>query len=48
MKTIVEYYEQKINADNDNDVTYNEFMELIHLYTLLGYDINTIKEWFKE
>lgn len=50
MKITVEFYDQKVSVEtNHDDVTYNDFMDLIEkLSYSLGYDINTIKEWFNE
>lgn len=50
MKITVEHYDQKISVEtNHDDLTYEDFMELIEKISYsLGYDVGTIKEWFEE
>lgn len=50
MKITVEHYNQKISIETDHDdLTYEDFMDLIEkLSYSLGYNVDTIKEWFEE
>ncbi len=50
MKVTVEHYDQKVSVETKHDdLTYEDFMELIEKISYsLGYDVDTIKEWFKE
>ena len=50
MKITIEHYDEKISVEtNHDDLTYEDFMELIEKISYsLGYDVGTIKEWFEE
>ncbi len=50
MKITIEHYDQKISVEtNHDDLTYEDFMELIEkLSYSLGYSVDAIKEWFNE
>jgi hypothetical protein len=50
MKVTVEHYDEKVSVETKHDdLTYEDFMELIEKISYsLGYDVDTIKEWFKE
>lgn len=50
MKITVEHYNQKISIETDHDdLTYEDFMDLIEKVSYsLGYNVDTIKEWFEE
>ena len=49
MKITVEHYDEKVSIETTNDdVTFDEFMELIRkLSHGVGYGDKTIEEWFK-
>ena len=50
MKVTVEHYDEKVSVETKHDdLTYEDFMELIEKISYsLGYDVDTIKERFKE
>jgi len=50
MKITVEHYDEKVSIEtNHDDVTFDEFMELIRKVAHgVGYNDTTIKEWFEE
>ena len=50
MKITVEHYDEKVSIETANDdVTFDEFMELIRkLSHGVGYGGKTIEEWFKD
>ena len=50
MKVTVEHYDEKVSIEtNHDDLTYEEFMDLIEKISYsLGYGVDTVKAWFKE
>lgn len=50
MKITVEHYDEKVSIETKHDdITFEEFMELVQKIThAIGYHTNTINEWFNE